>query len=112
MSGQKETPKALKSLNTWLKSTVHDHGKCYVARIDGTCSKYGFEREFVSFKNARGKWEVDPDTVSEGAIFELCWNGRKKYVQIEAVRRFGSGSKATKRVFDVEIDKREINSLL
>lgn len=96
---------ALESLNAWLLVGVPDVGKCYVARLDGSCSKYGFKREFVSGKTDRGYWTVDSDMVSKGDVFELCWNGEKQYVRVEAVKTVGMGSKATKEVFDVEISK-------
>lgn len=98
---------ALDSLNTWLISGVPDVGKCYVARLDGDCSKFGFEREFVTTQSLfdDSKWYVQGEAVSKGDVFELCFNGQKSYVRVEAVRSVGVGSKATKQVFDVEISK-------
>lgn len=96
---------ALETLNAWLISGVPDVGTCYVARLDGECSKYGFNREFISFKTDRGYWTVDSDAVSKGDVIEMCFGGQKSYVVVEATKTVGVGSKSTKQVFDVEIEK-------
>lgn len=97
---------ALESLNEWLQRGVPDaSGSCYVARIEGSDAKWGFERTFVSDVSHRNKLRVDPEEVSEGDVFELCFMREKAYLVVEAVRVIGGGSKATKDVFDVEIEK-------
>lgn len=96
---------ALETLNAWLISGVPDVGTCYVARLDGECEQYGFNREFISFKTDRGYWTVDSDAVFKSDVFEMCFDGQKSYVVVEATKTVGVASKATKQVFDVSLSK-------
>lgn len=54
--------------------------KTWVARINGKCDRYGFEREFVLESDIDGRTKVFALTPG---VYEICEAGDRRFVKVE-----------------------------